>query len=225
MYCILLLRETEDEISHVKDYLRLGGCNIKEKQMSQIVSYDEILYDVDIILVDCNDINYGSRICAEIRGRTQIPIIVMSACDEEWAKIKIFQIGVDDYLVTPFYQGELIARVSAHIERFRQLSRPFGYIRTRDLEIDAFRRVVRLKGKEIFFRVKEFEILLYLAQNSDRVVTKEDIFATIWKEELGDGYYNCVSVQIKRIREKIETNMEDPQYIQTVWGAGYRFCK
>ena len=83
MYCILLLRETEDEISHVKDYLRLGGCNIKEKQMSQIVSYDEILYDVDIILVDCNDINYGSRICAEIRGRTQIPIIVMSACDEE----------------------------------------------------------------------------------------------------------------------------------------------
>ena len=220
-----MLRDTEEEDNHVKDYLRLGGCTIIEKRLLQVKEFDNLLHGVDVVLVNCMDISCGFSFCKKIRERTQLPIVILTPCAEEWAKIKMFQIGVDDYLVEPYSQGELVARITARVERYRRLARPFGYINVNDLEIDAFRRSVKLKGEEIVLRAKEYEVLLYLAQNANRIMTKEDIFSTVWKEAIGDGYYNCVAVHIKRIREKIEKDIENPRYIETIWGIGYRFCK
>ena len=126
-------------------------------------------------------------------------------------------------MVKPYWQGEFLARIQAHIERYKSLTRPFGMISVDGLEINAFSRRVLLEGKEIELRLKEFDVLLYLAQHMDRAVTKKEIYEEIWKDNLADGFYNTVAVHVKRIRAKIEKDVENPRYIQTVWGIGYQF--
>ena len=136
----------------------------------------------------------------------------------------MFRSGADDYLVRPYLQTELMARIRAHIDCYMRLTQSFGVIKVRDMVINAFARKVYIKNELIPLRLKEFDILLYLAQHQNRVVTKEEIYRVIWKtENFLENYNNAVAVYIKRIREKIETDIENPQYVETVWGIGYRF--
>ena len=113
--------------------------------------------------------------------------------------------------------------MQAHIARYRRLTRPFGYIRVRGLCIEVLSRRVLLDNEEVFFTAREFDVLLYLAQRADEVVSKQDLYIAVWEDQLGDGYYNSVSAYIKKIRKKIERDPENPQYIETIWGIGYRF--
>lgn len=223
MYYIFLLHEMQGEYCKTKDYLQLSGCEVVEGDLQKVSRYTDIMQDMNLVLLSCDKEDVGFKVCERIREMTQIPIIVMSKNNDEWAKIKMFQSGADDYLVEPFSQGELMARIQAHIMRYKRLTRPFGYIQVRGLEIEAVSRKVLLDGKEVVLTVKEFDVLIYLAQRPNRVVTKNEIYEAVWRDELGDGYYNSVAVHVKRIRKKIEVDPENPQYVETVWGVGYRF--
>lgn len=223
MYYIFLLHEMQGEYCKTKDYLQLSGCEVVEGDLQKVSRYTDIMQDMNLVLLSCDKEDVGFKVCERIREMTQIPIIVMSKNNDEWAKIKMFQSGADDYLVEPFSQGELMARIQAHIMRYKRLTRPFGYIQVRGLEIEAVSRKVLLDGKEVVLTVKEFDVLIYLAQRPNRVITKNEIYEAVWRDELGDGYYNSVAVHVKRIRKKIEVDPENPQYVETVWGVGYRF--
>ena len=224
MYHVLLLCEAAKEADRVRDYLQLSGCEVVEGSLEHAAKYRKILYDMDAILLYCDVLKPCYEICGRLRNLTQIPIVVLSGEGDEWEKIKMFQAGADDYLVEPILQEEMVARLKTHVERYRRLTRPFGYIEVKGLFIDAFSRRITLNGKEILLRAKEFDILLYLAQRPNKAVTKQEIYSMIWDDDMEvGGYYNSVAVHIKRIRQKIEEDPENPKFVETVWGVGYRF--
>ncbi len=220
MYNVLLLHEANNYDVRVKEYLSLGECHIEIMCLSDR-TYLNHLHGVDIVLMDCDDILTCLKSVREIRSHEQFPIVVLSEQDDEWEKIRLFQNGIDDYVVKPYWQGELLARMQAHVERYKRLTRPFGVIRVEDLELNTLSRVVTLDGKEIDLRPKEFEVLLYLTQHMNEVVTKKELYEKVWKEGIADEFYNTVAVHVKKIREKIEKDVTNPRYIQTVWGVGY----
>lgn len=223
MYRILLLYEELEKTYRLTDYLQLSGCEVWSGSLDRIRDYREMLPDVDLIIMNCDRVERYDRTCERLRMMTQLPIIVLSSNSDEWMKIKMFRSGVNDYLTEPYNQGELIARIQSQITRYRRLTRPFGYIQAGDLEIEIVNRKVLLKGEEVLLTVKEFDVLLYLAQRPNEVVRKEKIYAAVWEDGIGEGYYNSVAVYIRKLREKIEENPDSPKYVETVWGAGYRF--
>ena len=222
MYDILLLHEMPGNDSKIKDYLYLGGCHVKEIPLEKDILVAELRH-FDLVLIECDKVESCVSVVEIIRSDMQVPIMILSDRDDEWEKIRLFKLGVDDYMVEPYWQGELLARIQAHIERYRRLTRPFGVIKVGDLEINAFSRKVLLKGNEVEMRLKEFEVLLYLAQHMNEVVTKKDIYETVWRDDLADAFYNNVAVHVKKIRAKIEEDIANPKFIETVWGVGYRF--
>ncbi|MDO5155479.1 MAG: response regulator transcription factor [Eubacteriales bacterium] len=222
MYRILLLEEDQEASCRVRDYLRISGCMIREVVLTSGLDYSDLMRKIDIVLLHCKHSEQLFYVCEELRTVSQLPVIVLSENPDEWAKIRMFQAGVDDYLVEPLSQGEMVARIKAHVNCYRRLTQPFGYIKVRGLEIEIFTRRVRINGKEIELTAKEFDVLLVLARSPEHVFTKDEIFSLIWQEDLGDGYYNSVAVYIKKLRRKIEKDQNNPQYIETVWGVGYR---
>ena len=168
----------------------------------------------------------GFDICKLIRETKNTPIIMVSAKSEDIDKIHGLGLGADDYMTKPFSPGELVARVKAHIERYQRLTASGiptnDVIEIRGLKIDKTARRVYVNGEEKAFTTKEFDLLTFLAENPNHVFTKEEIFREIWEmESVGD--IATVTVHIKKIREKIEDSSSKPQYIETIWGVGYRF--
>ena len=168
----------------------------------------------------------GFEICRQIRSEIDIPILIVSAKKEDIDKIRGLGLGVDDYITKPFNSSELVARVKAHISRYERLVGKNEHvpesIEIHGLRIDHSSRRVFINDREAFLTTKEFDVLLYLAQNPDHVFSKEDLFDKIWGiASLGD--VATVTVHIGKIREKIEADVSNPQYIETIWGAGYRF--
>lgn len=183
--------------------------------------------DFDLIILDLMlpGMN-GFDICKLIRETKNTPIIMVSAKSEDIDKIRGLGLGADDYMTKPFSPGELVARVKAHIERYQRLTASGiptnDVIEIRGLKIDKTARRVYVNGEEKAFTTKEFDLLTFLAENPNHVFTKEEIFREIWEmESVGD--IATVTVHIKKIREKIEDSSSKPQYIETIWGVGYRF--
>ena len=166
----------------------------------------------------------GFETLEAIRGFSQVPVIMLTARNEEYDKLNGFRLGVDDYVAKPFSPKELMARIGAVLRRTQvHTSAPvtkelaFG-----GLSIFPDSRIVTLDEKKITLPPKEFDLLSFLAQNPNHVFTKEELFSKIWDmESIGD--IATVTVHIKKIREKIEFNTAKPQYIETIWGVGYRF--
>ncbi len=221
MYHILFLHEMPEYDCRVQDYLRLAGYEVKEALLSER-SYENELRRYDMILFDYVAPDTLMQVVGRIRSKVQIPIIILSEENDEWEKIKLFQAEIDDYIVKPYGQGEFLARIQAHIERYKRLTKPIGIIRVEDLEIHAFSRKVYLNDNEVELRSKEFDVLLYLAKHMDEVVSKQDLYEAVWGDGLNDGLYNSVAVHVKKIRGKIEKDINNPRYIETVWGVGYR---
>ena len=168
----------------------------------------------------------GFEICRKVREVKNTPIIMVSAKKEDIDKIRGLGLGADDYITKPFSPSEMVARVKAHLARYERLigsSMPDNeIIEIRGLKIDKTARRVWVNGEEKNFTTKEFDLLTFLAQNPNHVYTKEELFNKIWDmESIGD--IATVTVHIKKIREKIEFNTAKPQYIETIWGVGYRF--
>ena len=168
----------------------------------------------------------GFDICRQVRQEKNIPIIMVSAKKDDIDKIRGLGLGADDYMTKPFSPSELVARVKAHMERYNRLVGSNvvknDIIEIRGIKIDKTARRVWINGEEKTFTTKEFDLLTFLAENPNRVFTKAELFRQIWDmESVGD--IATVTVHIKKIREKIEFNTAKPQYIETIWGVGYRF--
>lgn len=220
----------EDEISIAeleKDYLELSDfevdiCTDGKAGLNAALSGDYDLFILDLMLPDVD----GFEICRMIREQKDVPILMVSAKKEDIDKIRGLGLGADDYITKPFSPSELVARVKAHLARYERLigsgSPKNHVIEIRGLKIDKTARRVWVNGVETQFTTKEFDLLTFLAEHPDRVFKKDELFREIWNmESVGD--IATVTVHIKKIREKIEFDTSKPQYIETIWGVGYRF--
>ena len=181
--------------------------------------------EIDLIILDLMLPHMdGFSICRTLRKNTEIPILMVSARKEDIDKIRGLGLGADDYISKPFSPGELVARVKSHISRYERLrgaEKNNKSVTIRGLTVDFNSRKVRINEKEINLTGKEFDILFMMISNPDRVFTKEEIFEKIWGEAYGD--MSTITVHVRKLREKIEYDPSNPQYIETVWGVGYRF--
>ncbi|MCD8221720.1 MAG: response regulator transcription factor [Clostridiales bacterium] len=221
----------EDEVSIAeleRDYLELSRFEVEiAEDGSQ--GLDRALHgDFDLVILDLMLPGIdGFEVCRRIREAKNIPIIMISAKKEDIDKIRGLGMGADDYMTKPFSSSEMVARVKAHLARYERLVGSNGQaanevIEIRGLKIDKTARRVWINGEEKNFTTKEFDLLTFLAQNPNHVYTKDQLFREIWDmESVGD--IATVTVHIKKIREKIELNTAKPQYIETIWGVGYRF--
>ncbi len=224
----ILLIEDEISIAELeRDYLELSGFAVEiagdgTVGLERALKEDFDLFVLDLMLPGVD----GFEICRRIRETKNTPVIMVSAKKEDIDKIRGLGLGADDYITKPFSPGEMVARVKAHLARYERLissGAPVNdVIEIRGLKIDKTARRVWVNGEEKNFTTKEFDLLAFLAQNPNHVYTKEELFSKIWDmESIGD--IATVTVHIKKIREKIEFNTAKPQYIETIWGVGYRF--
>ena len=224
----ILIIEDEIEIAELeKDYLEMSGfdveiCEDGSEGLKKALEESYNLVIVDIMLPGAD----GYDICREIRKEKNVPVIMVSATKDDIDKVRGFGLGADDYITKPFSPSELVARVKAHIARYERLigssQESNEVIEIRGLKIDVAARRVYLNGEEKIFTTKEFDLLTFLAKHPNRVFSKDELFRNVWEmESLGD--IATVTVHIKKVREKIEMNTQKPQYIETIWGVGYRF--
>ena len=224
----ILIVEDEESIADLeKDYLELSGfavevANDGETGLKTALEEEYDLYILDLMLPGID----GFDICRQIRDVKNTPIILVSAKKDDIDKIRGLGLGADDYMTKPFSPSELVARVKAHMARYDRLTESVApknkVIEIRGLRIDTTARRVWVNGQEKNFTTKEFDLLTFLASHPNHVYTKEELFREIWDmESIGD--IATVTVHIKKIREKIEVDTSNPQYIETIWGVGYRF--
>lgn len=224
----ILIVEDEEAIADLeKDYLELSDFEVtienngdKGLETALKGNYDLVILDLMLPGID------GFEVCKKIREEKNIPIIMVSAKKDDIDKIRGLGLGADDYMTKPFSPSELVARVKAHMARYERLvgsnQKVNDIIEIRGLKIDKTARRVYVDGEERIFTTKEFDLLTFLAENPNHVYSKEELFREIWDmDSIGD--IATVTVHIKKIREKIEFDTAKPQYIETIWGIGYRF--
>ncbi|MGE5678347.1 MAG: response regulator transcription factor [Pseudomonadota bacterium] len=223
---ILIIEDDLNIAELERDYLKLNGFLAEivgdgAKGLHKAVSgmYDVVIVDLMLPGKD------GYEIIKEIRKKLEIPVIVVSAKSEDIDKIRGLDYGADDYLTKPFSPAELVARIRSHIKRYERLkgnNSSTEIIVHKGLEINTGAHKVYVNGKEIQLTTKEYELLIFLASNPNIVFSKEQLFDSIWSDE----YYGdtaTVPVHIQKIRKKIEKDPANPEYIETLWGTGYRF--
>ncbi len=224
----ILIVEDELAIAELeKDYLELSGFEVEVETTGNRGKERALNEDFNLIILDLMLPNMdGFEICKRIREEKNIPVIMVSAKKDDIDKIRGLGMGADDYITKPFSPSELVARVKAHLARYDRLigsgQKENEVIEIRGLKIDKTARRVFVNDEEKIFTTKEFDLLTFLAENPNHVYTKEELFAEIW-DMASIGDIATVTVHIKKIREKIEYNTSKPQYIETIWGVGYRF--
>ena len=221
----------EDEISIAeleKDYLELSGFEVHMAHTGKAGLNEALEGNYDLLILDLMLPEMdGFEICKSVREVKNTPILMVSAKKDDIDKIRGLGLGADDYITKPFSPSELVARVKAHLARYDRLvstgSVKNDTIEIRGIRIDKTARRVYIDEEEKFFTTKEFDLLAYLAENPNRVFTKEDLYRAIWDQDAAGCDVATVTVHIKKIREKVEFNTSKPQYIETIWGVGYRF--
>ena len=224
----ILIIEDDIAIAEIeRDYLEINGFEVKIETdgvngMNTALKGGFQLVLLDLMLPEID----GFTVCRSLREHLDIPILMATAKKEDIDKIRGLGLGADDYIVKPFSPGELVARVQAHIATYNRLKGGIQEIQP-EITVGAIRinpksHRVFVKEKEISLKNKEYELLLFLVTNADMVFDKETLYERIWgMDSVGDNA--TVAVHINRLREKIEDDPSDPHYIETVWGAGYRF--
>lgn len=222
---ILIVEDDLQIQTLLKDYVNASGyvavtASDGEEALRKFESDRPALALLDIILPKID----GFEVCRKIRNESNIPIIMLSSKKEDTDKILALGLGADDYVEKPFSPRVLIAKIQSHLRRSNELSGAPNHntLNIRGLEIDMTARTVTLQGNPVQFSVKEFDILYYLMVNRNQALSREKIFDEVWGyNEYGD--INTVTVHMRKIREKIETNPSEPEFIETVWGIGYKF--
>ena len=223
---ILVIEDDLNIAELQRDYLKMSGYKVDivpdgEQGLQRAVCGDYDLVIIDLMLPGMD----GYDIIKGIREKREIPLIIVSARSEDIDKIRGLGLGADDYLTKPFSLAELTARIRSHITRYERLTgRKMAHetINHGALEINTASRKIFINGKESKMTAKEYELLLFLACNPNIVFTKEQLYDAIW----GENYYGdtaTVPVHIQRIRKKLEKDPANPEYIETLWGSGYRF--
>ncbi|MBD5544139.1 MAG: response regulator transcription factor [Lachnospiraceae bacterium] len=224
----ILIIEDETAIADLeRDYLEINDYEVSiendgAKGLEAALNHDYDLIILDLMLPGVD----GYEICKRIREEKNIPILMVSAKKDDIDKVRGLGLGADDYMTKPFSPSELVARVKAHLSRYERLigsnQKSNDMVEIRGIRIDKTARRVYIDGEEKTFTTKEFDLLTFLAENPNHVFTKEELFREIWDmDSIGD--IATVTVHIKKIREKIEFDTAKPQYIETIWGVGYRF--
>jgi DNA-binding response OmpR family regulator len=224
---ILIIEDDQSIALLQRDYLEINDFEVEIESNGKSGLQKALSKEYDLIILDLMlpEIN-GFEICKKIRESKDIPILIVSAKTEDIDKIRGFGLGADDFIVKPFSPSELIARVKAHLSRYQRLANK-GQINEEELQVRGLTiqkdsRKVLVNGEEKIFTTKEFNLLIFLASNPNKVFSKELLFDRIWGfETVGD--ISTVTVHIRKIREKIEVDPSNPNYIETIWGAGYRF--
>lgn len=229
---ILIIEDNKEITELERDYLEANDFEVDiaedgvtglEKALAD--EYNLILLDIMLPRMD------GFQVCREIRAQKDVPLLMVSAKREDIDKIRGLGLGADDYISKPFSPSELVARVKAHISRYERLTSRAGaapkdedVLKVGELEIHLKKHRVFSQGKEAFLTNREFELLAFLAKHPGIVFSRERIFDRVWGLDAA-GDTATVMVHINRIREKIEPDPTQPIYIETVWGAGYRFAE
>lgn len=226
---ILIIEDDESIAKLQKDYLEIAGfevdiCLTGLEGLNALRQNTYNLLILDVMLPEMD----GFDILRSMQDSKDIPVLMVSAKKEEIDKIRGLSLGADDYITKPFSPGELVARVKSHIQNYERLKSKFNFkakentIVIRGLEVQKDSRQVFVNGTEIILTQMEFELLLFMAENPNKVFSREDLFEKVWGlDALGDNA--TVTVHVARIREKIESDPSNPQYIETIWGVGYRF--
>lgn len=226
---ILIIEDQQSIAELEKDYLEINNFQVDIITNGQEGLKKALELDYDLILLDLMlpDIN-GFEVCKKIREEKNIPILIISARGQDIDKIRGLGLGADDYISKPFSPNELVARVKAHLNRFNRLTgkteNTKHEIHIKNLTINQISHRVFLDNKEIYLTTKEFEILNFLASHPNIVFSKKQLYEQIW----GDNSYGdiaTIAVHIKKIRDKIENDPQNPSFIDTLWGSGYRFNK
>jgi DNA-binding response OmpR family regulator len=226
----VLVVEDDPVISELlKDYLEVNAFAVvvcadgtKGMEVVRAGGVDLILLDLMLPGID------GYEVLRLAREVTDIPILVVSARREDIDKIRAFGLGADDFIAKPFSPGELVARVKANLSKVDRMKHRFAgrdaekTLTVRGLSVQTEARRVSVHGREVAMAQKEYDLLLFLLRHPDRVFSKDELFEKVWGQD-ANGDTSTVTVHVARIRDKIETRPEDAQYIETVWGAGYRF--
>lgn len=224
---ILIVEDDKLAAELERDYLEASEyevdiCETGTEGMERAESEEYDLILLDIMLPGMS----GFEICREIRQKKNVPIIMVTAKTEDLDLIRGLGLGADDYIVKPFNPSELVARVKAHIRIHEMLlsqgSSEVSEIIYRDLVISVPYRRVTVRGKDVYLKNREYELLYFLASHPGVVFSREKLFEELWGQEPGTDTAT-VMVHVGRIREKIEVNPQRPEYIITVWGAGYKF--
>ena len=220
---ILIIEDDENILRLEKDYLEANGFEtdtapdgVTGLRFVLDGSYSLVL--LDIMLPGLN----GFEVCKKIREEKNIPILLVSAKKDEPDKINGLGFGADDYIVKPFSPSELVARVKAHISRYRRLTNPAekDVVKFENLELNKESGEVFLNGQEISLTKKEFDVLYLMASKPETVFSKNELFERVWGEKFLDNN-NTVMAHIGRLREKLGEPAKKPRFIKTVWGVGY----
>jgi len=226
---VLIIEDDQSIAELERDYLEINGFAVEIAQdgtagLDKVMrkEYDLVLLDLMLPGVD------GYTLCKKIRETKEIPVIMVTAKTADIDKIRGLGLGADDYMTKPFSPQELVARVKSHIARYERLTKvkptEEGEIKIGELTINERSREVSLADKPLSLTAKEFDLLYFLASNPGIVFSKERLFERLW-DAAALGEIATVAVHIGRIREKIEKDPSKPEYIETVWGVGYRFRK
>ncbi len=225
----ILIVEDDMEIAMLeKDYLEINQFEV-EIESNGLTAIDKIMSKkYDLILLDLMlPSKNGYDICREVRDKVDVPILMVTARTESADKIRGLGLGADDFIDKPFDPIELVARVKSHLARYDRLtsgvieSAPEDVIIVNNIEINPQSWIVKKNGEDIHMTNREFNLLLFLAENSNIVFSKDQLFEKIWGYEY-TGDNATVTVHINRIREKLEEDPKNPVLIETLWGAGYR---
>ena len=225
---ILLIDDEDDILEFIRYNLTKAGYEVYTARngaegLQQAAAHRPHLILLDVMMPGMD----GFEVCKKIREEKNIPILMVSAKKDDIDKIRGLGLGADDYMTKPFSPSELVARVKAHMARYERLvgtnqKQQNDIVEIRGIRIDKTARRVYVDGVEKTFTTKEFDLLTFLAEHPNHVFTKEELFREIWDmDSIGD--IATVTVHIKKIREKIEKDTAKPQYIETIWGVGYRF--
>lgn len=205
------------EIEHFQVEIAADGTKGLEKALNG--GFDLILLDLMLPGID------GFTVCRRLREELDIPILMITARREDIDKIRGLGLGADDYIEKPFSPSVLVARVKAHLaqyDRLKQSDKTKSEIQIGAIRVNTDTHRVYVNDEEKELKNKEYELLLFLMINIDIVFSREALYEKIWgMDAMGDNA--TVAVHINRLREKIEVDPANPRYIQTVWGAGYRF--
>lgn len=222
---ILIIEDNEDVNRMLAKALTDAGYRVKSCYTGADGIKEIRSNDYDLILLDIMlPYKSGDEVLKEARQWTDVPVIVVSAKDMVGTKIDLLRLGADDYITKPFDLGEVAARVESNLRRAHKHKRENGMYRYKDLTLDDGAKRVTVQGAELELTAKEYGILELLVKQGGKVFTKANLYESVWQEEyLGDD--NAVKTHMSNLRHKLKKANPDEEYIETVWGLGYRLCK
>lgn len=225
---ILIVDDDVDLCLLLKKYLETEGYSVAVKHngadgLTEGLTNGYQLIVLDVMLPQKN----GFDVLSDLRKTSRVPVLMLTAKDGEIDTVLGLRLGADDYLTKPFSMNEFVARVQSLIRRYTALGGE-SHIQSQlmltfeNLSINADKREVLVSGASVELTAKEFDLLYFLANNNGKVFTKKQIYRAVWKDDYAFDDNN-IMVHIRRVRKKIEPNPDQPQFIQTVWGVGYKF--